>query len=80
MRESRSLPSVLALQSLKISFLWSKDFVALCKVECGTWLKKVLFISAILLCLVLSVIVGPASATAMMPLDKEWEASALNYG
>lgn len=58
----------------RVSFLWSKDFVALCKAKYDTWYKKVLFLAAILVCIVLSLAVAPASATALTPVRREWEA------
>lgn len=58
----------------KVSFLWSKDFVALCRARYDTWYKKVLFLAAILVSIILSVAVAPASATALTPIKKTWEA------
>ena len=58
----------------RVSFLWSKDFVALCKARYDTWYKKVLFLAAILVCIILSLAVAPASATALTPVRREWEA------
>ena len=57
----------------KISFLWSRDFLAILRAMHDTWLKKIVFIVAIVLCLLPNVMVGPASAVGLIPIDKEWE-------
>ena len=58
----------------KVSFLWSKDFVALCQATYDSWYKKLLFLAAILMSIFLSVAVAPASATALTPIKRNWEA------
>lgn len=58
----------------KVSFLWSKDFVALCKGKYDTSYKKILFLLSILVCIFLCLAVGPVSATALTPVRRDWEA------
>lgn len=58
----------------KISFLWSKEFGALCRARYDTWYKKALFLFTILVCVLLSIAVAPASATALTPIYRSWPA------
>lgn len=58
----------------KISFLWSKEFAAICFGDFSAPWKRLYFVATIFLCTVLGVSVAPASATAMQPVKGQWPA------
>ncbi|KAI1411088.1 hypothetical protein F5Y13DRAFT_201619 [Hypoxylon sp. FL1857] len=60
------------------SFLWSKEFVALCMGDFAILWKRLAAIITMIVCIVLAIAVAPASATAMMPKNGTWPAGGTN--
>ena len=61
-----------SFQISTISNLWSPDFLALCKAKFGGPTGKAILISLIILATLISLLVGPASATALKPYTGNW--------
>ncbi|KIW18260.1 hypothetical protein PV08_02548 [Exophiala spinifera] len=52
-----------------LSYLWSRDFRAM---WAASYPRKSLLLPLLLLCLILSIVAGPSSATALIPKLTEW--------
>lgn len=63
-----------ALDFNRISYLWSKEFLAVCTTHTGSLVRKIYLILVLLVCCILGVAVAPASAIAMQPVLDWWPA------
>ncbi|KAM5350773.1 hypothetical protein ACJ41O_007278 [Fusarium nematophilum] len=57
-----------------ISFLWSKEFVSICRGDFSCPTTKRLLVALIAVCTALTVALAPASATVLIPQNRQWEA------
>ena len=60
----------------EVSYLWSEDFIATCSAKFS---RKYLLIISIVVSSLLSLTVGPASATAMTPKQSDWLAGQVQF-
>lgn len=59
-----------------ISFLWSKDFIAIC---ISKFKGKAYILPLTILCTILAVTVGPSSATVIAPVLTKWPAGDIRF-
>ncbi|KAI9864753.1 MAG: hypothetical protein M1824_004660 [Vezdaea acicularis] len=64
----------IGLSITNISVLWSKEFLGTCLARFNSLRKKWFLLVMIVVCAILGVTVGPASATAMKPQLDDWKA------
>ncbi|KAH7128903.1 hypothetical protein EDB81DRAFT_906601 [Dactylonectria macrodidyma] len=57
-----------------VSFLWSKEFIAICLGDFSSPISKRLLVTLIAICTALTVALAPASATVLIPQSRMWEA------
>lgn len=57
-----------------VSFFWPKEFIAICRARHYIWYRKVLFVVFLLHCTIFKCLVAPACATALLPINRYWEA------
>ena len=58
----------------RLSFLWSRGFVATCVTKFSSVRQKTLLITTIIVFTILSTTIGPSAATAALPVLRNWPA------